>query len=94
MHFFNGIFKKGFTYLYLVVTYDTKNKKSEICFQSFSLIMSMTSGLYGEWLEWYGIDKQTMKYHNKATVTITGNLIGFIMLYSLIISKIILLNVF
>ena len=31
----------------------------------------------------YGIDRQTTKHHNKATVTLTGYLVGFSMLYSL-----------
>ena len=34
-------------------------------------------------LEWYGIDKRTIKQQNKDTVTLTGYLIGFSILYSL-----------
>lgn len=58
-----------YTYLCFGVNYITQKKKIGICFQTFSLIM-----------EWCGIGKQTIKkHHNKATVTLTKNLIGIVL---------------
>ena len=81
---FKYIYSAGYldyyTYLCLGINYISPKKKIGICFHTFSLIM-----------EWCGIGKQTIKKHhttcNKATVTLTKNLIGivlFILYYNII----------